>query len=298
MLALAFLLGVTGEVVLRIIGFGDPPVFHTHPDIEYYAKEGSYRRYGNYMRINQFGMRGDPVEKRGEQLRVLLLGDSIVFGTYRVNQDELISSFLGPELARLTERKVEVLNAACWSWGPENQLAYLQKFGTFDADTAVWVLSSHDAYDVPVPGFNDTLPKQSPFLATVEVLELLEQKRFQGPTPTGDPLKRSLSAVTRVVELLKSRQIPLLVVQHWSVQELRDGMHEGGQALKKHFDELGVPTFSLDSAMRQSMNQGLEPYQDRLHVEASGAEAIGVSIAMQLVSAGDTLLSRKRSGGF
>jgi hypothetical protein len=287
---------VAGEVVLRLIGFGDPPVFNTHPRIEYYAKEGSYRRYGNYMQINQFGMRGAPVEQRGKQLRVLLIGDSIVFGTYRVNQDELISSFLGPELARLTERKVEVLNAACWSWGPENQLAYLQQFGTFDADTAVWVLSSHDAYDVPVPGFSDTLPKQSPFLAIVEVLELLEQKRFQGPAPAGDPLLRSLGAVTQVVELLKRRKIPLLVVQHWSVQELEAGMHEGGQALKQHFEQLGVPTFSLDSALRHAMAQGLEPYQDRLHVEASGAEVIGVAVAKRLVSAGDSLLPRTRSG--
>lgn len=277
-----FLLALAGEVTLRIIGFGDPPIFHTDPRIEYYAKEGSYRRYGNYMRINHFGMRSDPVAKKTTQLRVLLIGDSIVFGTYRVNQDELISTFLAPELERLTGRKVEVLNAACWSWGPENQLAYLQKFGTFDADTAVWLLSSHDAYDVPVPGFAETLPHESPWLATVEVLELLKQKNFKGPKPEGDPLVRSLKAVDRVVNLLEQKQIPLLVVQHWSTEELQKGMHEGGVALQKRFTELGVPTFSLDKPLRLAQQQGRDPYQDRLHLSAEGAEVIGKAIAKEL----------------
>src|SRR5688572_9463752 len=130
------------EIVLRFIGFGDPPLHELDPRIEYYAKQGSYRRHGNLVRVNAFGMRGNELRARTGQLRVLLVGDSIVFGTYRVGQDQLISTFLEPELARLSGRAVEVLNVACSSWGPENQRAYLERFGTFDADIAVWVLSS------------------------------------------------------------------------------------------------------------------------------------------------------------
>ena len=193
--ALACFALVIAEVALRFKGFGDPPLHHLDPKIEYYAKQGSYRRHGNLVVVNAFGMRGPEVRPKKHQLRVILLGDSIVFGTYRVGQDELISTALEPELARLSGREVEVLNVACSSWGPENQLAYLERFGTFDADAVVWVLSSHDAYDVPVPGFAELLPRESHALALSEVYELYRQKQFKPPPPTGDPLERSLRAV-------------------------------------------------------------------------------------------------------
>jgi len=41
-------------------------------------------------------------------------------------------------------RPVVVGNASAKSWGPPNELAYLQHFGTLDADVVILELSSHD----------------------------------------------------------------------------------------------------------------------------------------------------------
>ncbi|HEU5074057.1 MAG TPA: SGNH/GDSL hydrolase family protein [Polyangiaceae bacterium] len=277
---------VLAEIGLRLKGFGDPPLHHLDAKIEYYAKQGSYRRHGNFVQVNAFGMRGEPVRPRGTQLRVLLLGDSIVFGTYRVGQDELISTSLEPELARLSKRDVEVLNVACSSWGPENQLGYLERFGSFDADAVVWVLSSHDAYDVPVPGFAELLPREPRALALGEVYDLYWQKRFKPPPPTGDPLARSLKAVERIVARFRKEGLPLLVVHHWSETELGRGMDEEGLRLDALFDSLDVPVFSLKSVLLSAREKGKNPLQDPLHLSPDGARATGTAIAHELVRRG------------
>ena len=274
---------VLTEVGLRLKGFGDPPLHQLDPKIEYYAKQGSYRRHGNFVQVNAFGMRGNEVRPRQNQLRVLLVGDSIVFGTYRVGQDELISTALEPELARLSGRDVEVLNVACSSWGPENQLAYLERFGTFDADAVVWVLSSHDAYDIPVPGFAELLPREPRALALGEVYELYRQKQFIPPPPAGDPLARSLRAAERVVLLLRKRALPLLVVHHWSETELARGMDKEGVRLDALFGSLNVPVFSLKPALLSARERGTNPLQDPLHLSPDGARAVGVAIAHEVV---------------
>ena len=281
--AIGFSLLVVVEVVLRFKGFGDPPLYELDPRIEYYAKQGSYRRHGNVVRVNAFGMRGNELRARTDQLRMLLIGDSIVFGTYRVGQAELISTFLEPELARLSGRAVEVLNLACSSWGPENQRAYLERFGTFDADIAVWVLSSHDAYDVPVPGFAGLLPQHPRMLALREVYDLYWQKQFQPPPPEGDPIERSLRASKQVVSLLQVQGIPLVVAHHWSSDELTRGMDPEGVRLDQVFGALGVPVFSLKPTLVEAETRGENPLSDSLHLSPAGARAVGVVIARELV---------------
>lgn len=282
LLSLVVLSVVGGELVLRYLGFGDPPLYVVDPKIEYYPKPGNYRRYGNWVHVNRFGMRSPELRPRRDQVRVLLIGDSIVFGTYRVAQDELVSTSLEPELARLLHTDVEVLNAASSSWGPENQLAYLERFGAFDADVAVLLLSSHDATDVPTPGFAHTLPQVTRALAILEILDLLEQKRFQGPPPPGNPLERSLSAVKRIVALTKAAGLPLLAVSHWSTVELVQGQDPGGLQLQQVFDSVGVPLFSLRQTLKTAQERGATPYQDALHLSPAGARIVGTAIADEL----------------
>lgn len=285
--AIAYTAGVTlllcggVEGALRWYGLGDPPLYVLDKDIEYYAKHGSYRRYGNYVHINSFGMRSAEVRQKTDQVRILLLGDSIVFGTYRVNQDELISSFLEPELSRLLKRDVEVLNVASSSWGPLNQEAYLERFGIFQSDCVVWILSSHDAYDVPIPGFADLLPQEPGFTALGEAFDKLREKRFVAPASSGDPLERSLVAVRHVISLFSRARVPVLAAQHWSTEELARGMDKEGLVLRDLFEKLSVPVMSLKPAVLEAQ-QTASPYQDTLHVSPAGARAIGHAIAREL----------------
>jgi hypothetical protein len=93
-------------------------------------------------------MRGPTIseEKPDDLFRVLVLGDSVVFGHININQADLATTRLsGLELG--DGRKIEALNVSAPSWGPGNLLAWIEANGLLGADTAVVVLSSHDLED-------------------------------------------------------------------------------------------------------------------------------------------------------
>ncbi len=72
----------------------------------------------------------------------------------------------------LVER-VEVLNASANSWGPQNELAYLKRFGTFEARAVVLLLNTDDLFAAaptkePV-GRDRNYPNRKPSSALAEV---------------------------------------------------------------------------------------------------------------------------------
>jgi len=280
MLALA----LGAEVTLRAMGYGDPPIFVRDPDIEYYAKAGSYRRFGHVIHVNRYGMRASLLGENQEGHPILLLGDSIVFGSYRVLDDELVSAYLAERLATSGSARPTVLNAACTSWGPVNQQAYLARFGTFDAKLVVWVLSSHDLYDVPVDGYSDVLPLEHPALALTEAVQLVRHRWFPGVPPNEAAAARSLRALEQVVSSLAASNTPLLVALHPAESEIEPGFDAGGRRMLRKFEMLNVPVLDLRAALRASEGRGERPYEDGLHLTGSGAKAVAEAIAERLTA--------------
>lgn len=175
---------VAAEVGLRLLlGFGNPLIYISDEEIGYLlAANQRTRRFGNRIEINNYSMRSAVVAKTrpDSTLRVLLLGDSIANGGWWTDQDQTISALIAAQLQQLVNsgpdstsfERVEVLNASANSWGPRNELAYLKRFGTFDAQAVVLLLNTDDLFapaptSVPV-GRDRNYPIRKPPLALIE----------------------------------------------------------------------------------------------------------------------------------
>ncbi|MBF9036857.1 SGNH/GDSL hydrolase family protein, partial [Rhodobacterales bacterium HKCCE2091] len=129
------------------VGLGQPVLARLDPVTEYeLIGPAEYRRRGNRIAINSLGMRaGEP----GQGPRILLVGDSVVYGGTELDQSETIAARLDAALAACG---AQALPVAVSSWGPVNQAAWLRREGVQDARAAALVVSAHDLHDVPRPG--------------------------------------------------------------------------------------------------------------------------------------------------
>ena len=171
---------LAGEAVARFVfGLGDPPLFQCDPDpnllyIEQPSK--SYYRMHHRFSVNAYSMRSaDFPAKRvsPSEIRVMVIGDSVVNGNSPVGDEQLATTLLQANLAAQSGRPVIVGNCACGGWGPGNELAYVQRYGLFDADVVVIVMSSHDYADLstacPVDA-DPNFPSHPPLCAFQEAL--------------------------------------------------------------------------------------------------------------------------------
>lgn len=156
---------IVAEVTLRVFG-GERLLYRADPEIEYLpAPNQAVTRDGLDMRTNEWGMRSDEVdrEKTPGTLRLLVIGDSIVFGHTNITQWDLATTRLMGKPMR-DGRRIETLNVSATSWGPGNMLAWLDKHGALDADAIVLVLSTHDLADdrTFAPPDRDVYPQSKP----------------------------------------------------------------------------------------------------------------------------------------
>jgi hypothetical protein len=154
-LALLLILAVSGELILRSMGFGHPVVYRIDPRIGYYpAPHQDVHRYGGEIHINAFGMRSRDctVEKPAGAYRVLMLGDSTLYGGSYIDQKQMYATILD---GRLNEEKglfpgspqqIQLLCMGVNGWGPQHELAYVQQFGLFHADLVMVMGPPNDAY--------------------------------------------------------------------------------------------------------------------------------------------------------
>lgn len=183
------------ELALRAF-MGRPALYVADPEIEYmFQPDQQVRRFGSEIRINAYGMRSEDLASADAdgRFRVLVLGDSVVNGGSLTDQSALATDLLSRQKTSVG-RRIEVLNVSAGSWGPGNLLAYLDRFGTFDADIAILVLSSHDLSDnrTFAPLDKNTYPTAAPMFATQEFLDRYVQRylpfRWSSPPSGGVPL--------------------------------------------------------------------------------------------------------------
>lgn len=288
------------EVVLRtVVGLGDPPLYVLDDQIEYLHKPSStYHRFGNTVRINQWSMRADefPARKADpRELRVLLMGDSVLAGGGRVDQSELAATVIGPELARVSGRPVVVGNASAGSWGPPNLLAYAERFGLFEADAVVLVLNSNDYDDVPgLEPIGPQWPTRRPLLALQEVAEnygprLLARLGIRGrdvPTHAAtheQDVAQALGALRALIDKARGQGARAVVVQYLKQSELGSaGTPEPGYAAIRAIADAAkvrtVDTSGVFTANGVPRSNFFLP-GDNVHPSAAGQRALGALIA-------------------
>lgn len=176
-LATLIVLLAIAEGILRTQGFGPGAVLYVSDNLAGYypAPNQKLDRYGGRVHTNAFGMRAPDVEmnKPAGAFRILMLGDSTLWGGSYVDQDALYARLLEKKLSGAAEgRKIEVLNMGVNGWGPFHERGYIEKFGSFGADL-VLVCLPHDDVDREKYGLM-TLPYfhegKAPLLALEEVL--------------------------------------------------------------------------------------------------------------------------------
>jgi len=275
------------------LGLGDPALVQVHPTIEYYFKPNQVAHpFGNLFRTNRYGMRSDdfpPRKTQPRELRVLVFGDSVVNGGNLTDHSRLATTLLQSRLAQELHRPVMVGNISAGSWGPPNQLAYIKQFGFFDADIAIFVLSSSDSSDAPTfePLNPFTHPTVAPFSAAWEGAtrylprywhwrSALEPVPPPGMRETINPrdVEVSIAAEREFLDLARSAGLTAMVLQHWEASELDAQLPEfGHDEILRAAKASGVPVYQDAGVLRQYMAKGLSPYRDNIHLNDTGQRA-------------------------
>ncbi|MEH1838051.1 MAG: SGNH/GDSL hydrolase family protein [Nostoc sp.] len=239
---IVFLVVVVGlfvvvEIGLRsLFGFGNPLIYIGDEQVGYLlAPNQRTRRFGNRIEINEYSMRGSPIKKTSAPsgLRILLLGDSIANGGWWTDQTNTISMMMMRSLASSTNsnyQEVEVLNASANSWGPRNELAYLEKFGNFNAQAIVLLINTDDLFataptSLPI-GRERNYPNSKPPLALVEVWQRYIVK--QQPIPEmkavqnepGDRVGINLEVIGKIQALTRQSNSQFLLAMTPLLREI------------------------------------------------------------------------------
>ena len=117
LIALAF-----SELFCRfLLGLGDPPLYQADATMEYVLQPSkTYSRFHHRFSVNRYGMRSDdfpPQKSSSDEFRVMVVGDSIVYGGVRIDQSEIDTEILKRDLQQKLGRPVVVGNASAKSWG-------------------------------------------------------------------------------------------------------------------------------------------------------------------------------------
>jgi GDSL-like lipase/acylhydrolase family protein len=174
-LILVFVCFVLAEVSLRaILGLGNPVLITPDAACNFVLKPNqNIYRFFAHTRVNRDSMRSDDFAPNRPQgtLRLMFLGDSLTYGTSRVDQKQIFAEILHRDLPSIVHRPVEVLNASAGAWAPSNELSYLRSRGIFNADIVLWVVNDGDVGQprATIGEVGDDLPQRRPALALGEL---------------------------------------------------------------------------------------------------------------------------------
>ncbi|MDF5719127.1 MAG: SGNH/GDSL hydrolase family protein [Rhizonema sp. PD37] len=303
--AIAIVVGLSAaiEMGLRTIGFGKPLIYIADEQIGYLlAPNQSTRRFGNHIAINQYSMRGDPIQKTllPSTLRVLLLGDSIANGGWWTDQAWTISSLmirsLTPTLSQYFT-KVEVLNASANSWGPRNELAYLQQFGNFHSQVVVLLINTDDLFataptSLPV-GRDRNYPDRQPAMALVEAFNRYLSKPKPIPEmkavydEAGDRVGFNLEAIGKIQALTHQANSQFLLVMTPLLREIgepgsRDYEIKARQRLSEFCQEQKISYIDFLPVFNSNSNPKAL-YQDHIHLNLQGNQLVSQAIEQSVL---------------
>ena len=128
LLVIAVLLGITEGVLRFVFGLGNPVLIAPDSACEYTLKPNQrVHRFFVNTRTNRYGMRSDdvPPSRDPNRLRIMFLGDSLTYGTSRVDQSQIFTEILHRNLPSVVHKPVDVLNASAGAWAPDNEVSYI-----------------------------------------------------------------------------------------------------------------------------------------------------------------------------
>lgn len=278
-----------GELLSRYyLGLGDPPLTIQHGEIEYmFRPNQDVKRFGNRIKINEFGMRSAPFTRNKDEneLRILLFGDSVLHGGSLTDQNDLASTIVENKLTSYVS-EITVGNVSAGSWGPGNWLAYSKEYGFFDSDIIILLISSHDYYDIPTfePLNQSTHPTHKPLSALAEGLtrylprympDVLRFGSEESKNKTQDITRDGSEEIENFLKLAQKNSRKLFVFKHWEESELsRKELNIGGNEILELCKKKNIEVVSMKHHYDKAMKNGINPYRDNIHLNAEGQKIL------------------------
>ena len=298
---------VVTEIGLRLLfGFGNPLTYIGDEKIGYLLTPSQRtRRFGNRIEINQYSMRGANIQETPlpSTMRILLLGDSIANGGWWTDQENTISNLmmrsLKSNLSDLSENitQVEVLNASANSWGPRNELAYLQRFGSFGSKVIVLLINTDDLFSTtPTPlqvGRDRNYPSEKPPLAASEILNryILKQKPIPGlneiQNESGDRVGSNLKAISKIQQFTRENNALFLLAMTPLKREIGEpGPRDYEIKERQRLQEFTKTQDIIYIDFLPIFNSSQDPealYHDHIHFNLEGNKLIAKVIEQKLL---------------
>ena len=291
------------EMGLRLgFGFGNPPLYVADDKIGYQlAPNQRLRRFGNRIEINEYSMRSAAITPlpADETLRLFLLGDSLANGNWWTDQPDILSALIARHLQAALPKgysQVEALNASANSWGPRNQRAYLQRYGTFGSAVLVLLLNTDDLFGTqptPLPvGRDRNYPDHPPPLALAEVFSRYLRKQSAIPglkeiqSEGGDRVGKNLEAVDGIYQQVTASGGQFVLVLSPLKRELpgpRDYELVARQRLKDWAIAADVQYLDL-LAIFQQYPEPESLYRDHIHLSSAGNELVSEAITQTIIT--------------
>ena len=281
------------ELAARYIGFGEPPLVMLDDKIAYYlAPNGNYTRFGHDIRVNRYGMRSDDfdVASADRRLAFSLLGDSVVYGNLLDQADTPAAQL--QKLLRATghdrrqDQTAVVSSIAASGWGPENLLAFYQRFGPFPGNTAWIVQNTGDMEDVIDPGKDVPYRISSPYGALHDLalstwrgvtLGLLPAKA--DPARYQDRRRRADMALHALITALKADYARVVLVFHAARGEALSGRSDGHAHYEAVAEEHAIGFISTMELYARAYRSNVAPHYDDVHLNKDGARLLAERLA-------------------
>ena len=301
LIALASITGVAiaSELGLRAIaGLGKPILYISDPEIGYLvAPDQKLSRQGNLYQTNQYSMRSQPLDENAQH-RLMLLGDSVVNGSWWTEQTKTLSSLLSEKLSS-SGKKAEVLNVSANSWGPRNQLAYLKRFGLFEAQTLILIINTDDLLAIEptslAVGKSHSYPDKTPALALIDYYrtfiappkQLPELEQLKNKTSELKRIPQNIAAIEEIKAIADARDIEFLLVLTPLLREFQSGSTEIESQARQQLQELvnseQIEYIDLLSTWAD-FPQPEFLYRDRIHPTPQGNNKIIEAILPELTT--------------
>lgn len=293
------------EVGLRLLfGFGNPLIYLADEEIGYLlAPNQRTRRFGNRIEVNQYSMRSTDVTPNPEPstLRMFLVGDSIANGGWWTDQANIMSEAIARQLtSSLVDtdfKRVEVLNASANSWGPRNELAYLERFGTFGAAVILLLINTDDLF-APAPtslpvGRDRNYPDRKPPLALVEVFNRYVLPIKSAPelaaagAEQGDRVERNLAAIQQIKAIADRSHSHFLLAMTPLLREIgnpgpRDYELKERRRLTEFTQTQQIPYIDFLPVFN-SVEQPESLYRDGIHLSPEGDRLVSQLIGQRIL---------------
>ncbi|GAB3930961.1 hypothetical protein [Larkinella terrae] len=270
------------ELIGRFYGLTTYPLYDSSEKYEYLLKPNQHVSiYRNRFVTNEFSMRSEPISVK-DTIVVLLLGDSVINGGNSIDQDSLVSTLLEKKLLANCGKKIRVLNISDKTWSPDNVVAYLKKFGYFNADMMLLVANSGDAYDPmtfkPIVGIAPTHPAENQIFAWQNLLAkawpIIEKSILVKPVVEKNTVEKKeqfVKGFSGLDSLSKELKIPLCIYLHRSQPELvSNRLEDGGKAIIDFCRRNHIPI---------TVNQlETDEFIDEIHLNSKGQKSLATDL--------------------